>query len=301
LHRNFNTPPLSTVDELASALRIAHNWGFASIHTLMSHSLFSVASSIDKVVFGHEFGLDEWLLDAYVDLCTRDEGLSLQQAERLGLSDVVKIWNLRQAIWRGEIIGEDTVDAVRQACCPQTHDDISSIPPHPKTTSSAITRGLAKVEARKESAMRAQRALDNAERELQCAREEEARIAEENAARKKELVDYSSLQSRIETRKAELEELDKQVTQSHTTIHDNMKRLIATNLQGSRLSKVKELELAVADIEKWRNVISGRGIAANIPKLELKKKKKEVEHRYLVAEAQVRMLATVEVLLSSIS
>lgn len=42
--------------------------------------------------------MNEWLEPAYRDLCERTDSLSLDEAQRLGMNDVVKISSLRQDI-----------------------------------------------------------------------------------------------------------------------------------------------------------------------------------------------------------
>jgi hypothetical protein len=60
-----------------------------------------MASAVDKIALARAYGLDDWLLEAYISVCQRPEALSLEEARRLALEDVVLISQARQALRGG--------------------------------------------------------------------------------------------------------------------------------------------------------------------------------------------------------
>jgi hypothetical protein len=265
--------------------------------------LAPLASSVDKIVFGREFGFDEWLPDAFVDLCARDEGLSLGQAERLRLKDVTTIWTLRQGLWRGEVLVDDVRESVCHLCGSQTEDTEPPLPAFPpaKSTESLAALAQAKLDARKQSASRAHHALLEAKRELGRARDAEAKLAEEKAAKEKRLErlsEHSSLQSQIEARKVTLAELDIQVAQRHADLARDRKLSITSGLDELRRRKSENLVSTAAEAKKWKDAVRHTGIAARLGKNQLRKKRMETESHQLTAEAEVNLLKDIERLLT---
>ncbi|KDQ59102.1 hypothetical protein JAAARDRAFT_128099 [Jaapia argillacea MUCL 33604] len=88
----------STVEEWTSILHLSTKFSFASIRRLAIRSIFPIASSIDKIVLANKYDIEgtEWKRDAYVDVCQRKEALTLEEGERLGMSEVIKIARVRQ-------------------------------------------------------------------------------------------------------------------------------------------------------------------------------------------------------------
>ncbi|KDQ59103.1 hypothetical protein JAAARDRAFT_175825 [Jaapia argillacea MUCL 33604] len=88
----------STVEEWTSILHLSTQFSFASIRRLAIRSIFPIASPIDKIVLANKYEIEgpEWKRDAYVDVCQRQEALTLEEGERLGMAEVVKIVRVRQ-------------------------------------------------------------------------------------------------------------------------------------------------------------------------------------------------------------
>lgn len=88
----------TSVAEWSSVLDLAAKWKFESIKALAIEKLAVIASPIDKIVLGRRYNIVEWLKDAYKEVCERPSTLTLEEAMRLGMEDVVTISFLRQEI-----------------------------------------------------------------------------------------------------------------------------------------------------------------------------------------------------------
>ncbi|THH21541.1 hypothetical protein EW146_g57 [Bondarzewia mesenterica] len=99
-YRSFRKHDVEGVSGWATVLHLATRWGFDSIRELAITSLTPIASPIDKVVFGHRYQVENWLMPGYTNLCARKESLTMDESRRLGLANVVMIANARQEIQR---------------------------------------------------------------------------------------------------------------------------------------------------------------------------------------------------------
>jgi hypothetical protein len=99
--RQIGVYAATTVSEWTSVLDLAAKWKFESIKTLAIKRLADLASPIDKTVLGRKHHVLDWLTDAYRVVCQRQEALTLEEANRLRLEDVVTISSLRQDIRSG--------------------------------------------------------------------------------------------------------------------------------------------------------------------------------------------------------
>jgi hypothetical protein len=53
-------------------------------------------TAIDKIVYGKKFHVTEWLEDAYMEICRRPRPITEEEGERMGMTDVVKIAEIRE-------------------------------------------------------------------------------------------------------------------------------------------------------------------------------------------------------------
>jgi hypothetical protein len=106
----------TTVDEWTSILNLAAKWRFESIKDLAIRQLALIGSPIDKIVLGQRHGVTSWLLDSYRAICERSDALTLDEANRLGMENVVKISSVRQDIRGVGSFGRITVslDVLKQ-------------------------------------------------------------------------------------------------------------------------------------------------------------------------------------------
>lgn len=98
VHRQYGVLPEYSKEEWLSVLHVAHNWGFRTLHQLAAAKLLPIISTVDQIVYGQEYGLNHWLIEAYVDLCTRPDWLSLEEGDKLSRSDIVRIGIVRERL-----------------------------------------------------------------------------------------------------------------------------------------------------------------------------------------------------------
>jgi hypothetical protein len=107
----------TTVEEWTAVLNLAAMWKFESIKAFSIERLANLASPIDKIVLGRKHNVVEWLSGAYREVCERDGALTLEEAHRLGMEDVVRISSLRQDIRGGKAFGSGlllSVNSIRK-------------------------------------------------------------------------------------------------------------------------------------------------------------------------------------------
>ncbi|KDQ55735.1 hypothetical protein JAAARDRAFT_48606 [Jaapia argillacea MUCL 33604] len=102
-----------TVTEWTAVLKLASShWECVSVRKLAIKKLGEVATSIDKLVIGRAHGVDAWLFPALQDICKRNDPLTLEEAGRLELKDVVEIAATRESYCRDKSLGRHlAVDA----------------------------------------------------------------------------------------------------------------------------------------------------------------------------------------------
>jgi hypothetical protein len=71
-------------------------WNFQSIKNLAVERLSAIATPVDKIVLGRRYNIFEWLENAYIDVCWRDQALTIEEGKLLGVEDVIKIAAMRQ-------------------------------------------------------------------------------------------------------------------------------------------------------------------------------------------------------------
>lgn len=100
---NFGAYSAKSAREWLSVLRVAHTWGFASIHRLALSHLEHLVSPIDKLVCARNLGAPcEWAIDAYTQLCVRDSALSLEECRTLGFEEIACVHDAWRAVAKGQ-------------------------------------------------------------------------------------------------------------------------------------------------------------------------------------------------------
>jgi hypothetical protein len=99
LHRDFFTPEITSLSSFISLASLALRFDFNSIRLscLQQISLLSIPP-VDKILLGRLHCLPEWLESGYVELCVRNEAVSLDEGGRLGLGDVLEVGVIRDSI-----------------------------------------------------------------------------------------------------------------------------------------------------------------------------------------------------------
>ncbi|KZP11504.1 RHD3-domain-containing protein [Athelia psychrophila] len=86
----------STVDDWTAILHLAVRWGFQSIRTLAIARLTPIATDIDKIVLGRQYGINAWLHEAFTAICMREQSVTKEESRRMKVDDIIEISALRQ-------------------------------------------------------------------------------------------------------------------------------------------------------------------------------------------------------------
>ncbi|CAE6479407.1 unnamed protein product [Rhizoctonia solani] len=78
------------------AYRLAHMFNFSELCAYLLPFAEEHLDDVDKIVFAKEFDAREWLASAHVGLCQREEPLSHQEANKLGVDSVLIISHMRE-------------------------------------------------------------------------------------------------------------------------------------------------------------------------------------------------------------
>lgn len=71
-------------------------WGFEDARKASKDALAKTHDAITKFELGGQFGYDDWIRSAYMELCTRHEVLSIHEARRVGLEAANHISRIRE-------------------------------------------------------------------------------------------------------------------------------------------------------------------------------------------------------------
>ncbi|KZP08620.1 hypothetical protein FIBSPDRAFT_874381 [Athelia psychrophila] len=91
----------STVEEWTAILHLANEWRFDSIRTLAITHLFPIATDVEKIILGRQYAINEWLGDAYLAVCMRDQSLTKEEGRRMQVDDIIEISAIRHQFGQG--------------------------------------------------------------------------------------------------------------------------------------------------------------------------------------------------------
>jgi hypothetical protein len=103
-------PQLSTKEDWAAVLKLSCLFDFASLRAFSIAKLFPMATAVDKIVLARKYGIDEWLTDAYVDVCTASQLPSDEESEALGLPTFRTIARTREMLYIRRDVGSHSGD-----------------------------------------------------------------------------------------------------------------------------------------------------------------------------------------------
>jgi hypothetical protein len=83
--------PISTLSEWTDVLRLSTKWGFEHLRAAAITAILPLASAVDKLVLGRTYGFADWMPGAYMDLLKRAEDLTVAEARRMDVEDIVAV------------------------------------------------------------------------------------------------------------------------------------------------------------------------------------------------------------------
>jgi hypothetical protein len=83
-------------------LKLSNLFNFASLRTFAIAKLFPITDSVDKIILARDYGMDEWLEDAYLDVCMAGTLPSDDDSEALGFSTFRKVVRAREFLGIGQ-------------------------------------------------------------------------------------------------------------------------------------------------------------------------------------------------------
>ena len=94
--RNFEEHDLS-YEQWRSVLNLSTRWGFSSLRKLALRSIKPPTPS-DRLLLARTYAVDHWVIPALTALCERTAPLSLAEARRMSMEDVVLVATVREDI-----------------------------------------------------------------------------------------------------------------------------------------------------------------------------------------------------------
>lgn len=105
---------IGSVEEWTSVLHLSTIWQLHFAHELAMRELLMLASAVERLVLGRRFSLDQWVLEAVLELCARPSKLTLDEGMRLSQDDAMRIGRVRNLLrGAGEESGQRVQEVVR--------------------------------------------------------------------------------------------------------------------------------------------------------------------------------------------
>ncbi|KZP02571.1 hypothetical protein FIBSPDRAFT_668377, partial [Athelia psychrophila] len=79
----------NTIEDWTAILHLADEWSFQSIRELAITQLFPIATDVEKIILGRQYAINEWLGDAYLAVCIRDQSLTKEEGRRMQVDDII--------------------------------------------------------------------------------------------------------------------------------------------------------------------------------------------------------------------
>ncbi|KDN37644.1 hypothetical protein RSAG8_10049, partial [Rhizoctonia solani AG-8 WAC10335] len=88
--------PHLAISLVLPAFRLAHMWNFKELRAYLIPLLEEWLNDVDKTFYAHEFNIQQWVVPAYIRLCSRTEPLNSEEAEKIGFKGAMLIFRLRE-------------------------------------------------------------------------------------------------------------------------------------------------------------------------------------------------------------
>jgi hypothetical protein len=86
--RQFGVQSVSTFEHWTDVLHLATKWDFTAVRKSAIQAILPLSSPVDQVVLGRVYKVDEWLVDAFVDIIVGEEDLTQKECTRLSGEDL---------------------------------------------------------------------------------------------------------------------------------------------------------------------------------------------------------------------
>jgi hypothetical protein len=96
--RISETPQLSSKEDWTAVLKVSCLFDFKSMRSLAIDRLYPITTPVDKIVLARDYGMDEWLHNAYVDVCTGSSLPTQVDSISLGFDTYRTIAEAREAL-----------------------------------------------------------------------------------------------------------------------------------------------------------------------------------------------------------
>ena len=107
--RSYHTQEERTLESWTHILRMAHLWEFRDIRLLAMDKLRDRAPPVDRLVLARQYDIPSWVETARSELRARKDSLTLFEAQRLDIEDVVNIYSSR------EVALTRTIESMRES------------------------------------------------------------------------------------------------------------------------------------------------------------------------------------------
>ena len=115
MQNNFRKYSLydATIEEWTSILKLAHQWDFFGVKDLALRELEQlVIPPLQKIVIYHSYAIDRSLLHAaYTAFAVRDEPITMEEGQELGLDTVIQLVRAREFVRAPATGGKRVKDA----------------------------------------------------------------------------------------------------------------------------------------------------------------------------------------------
>ncbi|KAH9833512.1 uncharacterized protein C8Q71DRAFT_860308 [Rhodofomes roseus] len=93
---NLGQGDLTTYEEWSAALELAVRWEFNSVRDFIVRRMKDTGTLAEQVAMARRLDMQQWCWDACTKLCQRAKPLTLEEGQRLGVEDTVRISQVRE-------------------------------------------------------------------------------------------------------------------------------------------------------------------------------------------------------------
>ncbi|KAK7436502.1 hypothetical protein VKT23_019056, partial [Stygiomarasmius scandens] len=95
---DFTRHEPQTVAEWTCVLKLASELQMKHIRVLAVNQLSSITSAAERIELANKYGIKDWLVPAFMELCARTEELTLEEGKKMGIEAVIGVAQLRSQL-----------------------------------------------------------------------------------------------------------------------------------------------------------------------------------------------------------